>query len=83
MGKKKSRRKPKGKSEKEEEDFDVGDEEADLKTKYGTIGEEDDDFYEDEVDKFHKNEDKILLDKAGAFERWIVNAMSEPLGRKG
>ena len=40
-----------------------------MKTKYGTIGEEDDDFYEDEVDKFHKNEDKILLDKAGAFER--------------
>jgi len=65
MGKKKSRRKTKGKSEKEEEDFDVGDEEAQLKTKFGTIGEDDDDFYEDEVDKFHKDEDKILLDKAG------------------
>ena len=69
MGKKKSRRKTKGKSEKEEEDFDVGDEEAQLKTKFGTIGEDDDDFYEDEVDKFHKDEDKILLDKAGTT-RW-------------
>jgi len=65
MAKKKSRRKTKGKSEKEEEDFDVGDEEAELKTKFGSIGEDDDDFYEDEVDKFHKDEDKILLDKAG------------------
>ena len=65
MGKKKSRRKGKGQTDKEVEDYDIGDEEADLKAKYGTIGEEDDDFYEDEVDKFHKNEDKILLDKAG------------------
>ena len=67
MGKKKSRRRAKGQTEKEVEDFDIGDEEADLKSKYGTIGEEDEDFYEDEIDKFHKNEDKILLDKAGTY----------------
>jgi len=66
MGKKRPRKgKAKGGSGQEAEDFDLGDEDADLKTKYGTIGEEDEDFYEDEVDKFHKNEDKILLEKAG------------------
>ena len=66
MGKKRPRKgKAKGGSGQETEDFDLGDEDADLKTKYGTIGEEDEDFYEDEVDKFHKNEDKILLEKAG------------------
>ena len=71
MGKKRSRKgKAKAGSGQETEDSDLGDEDADLKTKYGTIGEEDDDFYEDEVDKFHNNEDKILLDKAGMLSRF-------------
>jgi len=79
MGKKKSRRRGKGESEKEVEDFDIGDEEADLKSKYGTIGADDEDFYEDEIDKFHKNEDKILLDKAGGQ---LLDDDSESEGEK-
>ena len=66
MGKKRSRKgKGKGGAGQEAEDLDLGDEDAQLKAKFGTIGEDDDDFYEDEVDKFHNQRDKILLEKAG------------------
>jgi hypothetical protein len=70
MGKKKGRRKGPGKfqSGKQEVGGDVGlgDEDGELKAKFPSgVADDDEDLYEDDIDKYHNQKDKILLEKAG------------------